>query len=73
MNKEIRALYTEDAIRVYQAYNENIANEAIKRGTFGIIFMKYIHVLMVRRDYHIIIRFGNKKFLCIKAYHLKLS
>ena len=35
MDKEIRALYTEDTIRVYQAYNENIANEAIIRGTFG--------------------------------------
>ena len=34
-NREIRAMYTEDTIRVYQAYNENIANEAIKRGTFG--------------------------------------
>lgn len=35
MNKEIRAFYTEDTIRVYQAYNEDIANEAVKKGTFG--------------------------------------
>lgn len=35
MDKEIRALYTKDTIRVYQAYNENIASEANKRGTFG--------------------------------------
>ncbi len=35
MDKEIRAFYMEDIIRVYQAYNEDIASEAIKRGTFG--------------------------------------
>lgn len=35
MDKEIRAFYTEDTIRVYQAYNEDIASEAVKRGTFG--------------------------------------
>lgn len=35
MNKEIRAFYTEDTIRVYQAYNADIASEAIKKGTFG--------------------------------------
>ncbi|MDE7478613.1 MAG: DUF4291 domain-containing protein [Lachnospiraceae bacterium] len=35
MKKEIRALYTEDTIRVYQAYNEVIASEAVKKGTFG--------------------------------------
>ena len=35
MDKEIRALYKEDTIRVYQAYNEEIANEALKKGTFG--------------------------------------
>lgn len=35
MNKEIRAFYTEDTIRVYQAYNESIADEAINNGTFG--------------------------------------
>ena len=35
MNKEIRAVYTEDTIRVYQAYNNIIANEAARRGTFG--------------------------------------
>ena len=35
MDREIRALYKEDTIRVYQAYNEHIANEAIKKGTFG--------------------------------------
>ncbi len=36
--KEIRALYNEKTIRVYQAYNERIANEAIKLGTFGPLF-----------------------------------
>lgn len=35
MGEEIRAFYTEDTIRVYQAYNEVIASEATKRGTFG--------------------------------------
>lgn len=38
MDKEIRAFYTEDTIRVYQAYNETIAHEAVKIGTFGIRF-----------------------------------
>ena len=33
--KEIRAVYTEDTIRVYQAYNEAIAKEAVSKGTFG--------------------------------------
>lgn len=35
MDREIRALYTEDTIRVYQAYNKRIANEAVNKGTFG--------------------------------------
>lgn len=35
MNKEIRALYTEDTIRVYQAYSKVIAGEAVENGTFG--------------------------------------
>lgn len=35
MNKEIRALYTENTIRIYQAYNKIIADEAVKKGTFG--------------------------------------
>ena len=35
MDNKIRAFYTEDKIRVYQAYNEDIVREAIKRGTFG--------------------------------------
>ncbi len=35
MNNEIRALYTNNTIRVYQAYNAMIAKEAIKKGTFG--------------------------------------
>lgn len=33
--KEIRALYNETTIRVYQAYNEKIADEAVKLGIFG--------------------------------------
>ena len=35
MEKEIRAVYTEDTIRVYQAYNKDIATEAVQNGTFG--------------------------------------
>lgn len=38
MNKEIRALYTEEIVRVYQAYNKVIADEAIQKGTFGSSF-----------------------------------
>ena len=34
-SKEIRALYTEKTIRVYQAYNKQIAEEAVRLGTFG--------------------------------------
>ena len=34
-SKEIRAIYTEKTIRVYQAYNEQIAEEAVRLGTFG--------------------------------------
>lgn len=32
--RQIRAVYTEDTIRVYQAYSHRIANPAIKAGTF---------------------------------------
>lgn len=32
---EIRAVYTENTIRVYQAYNKIIADEAVNNGTFG--------------------------------------
>lgn len=38
MNEEIRAFYTEDTVRVYQAYNKVIADEAVKNGTFGSSF-----------------------------------
>lgn len=38
MNKEIRAVYTEETIRVYQAYNKVIADEAVQKGTFGECF-----------------------------------
>ena len=31
MDKEIRASYTVDTIRVYQAYNKAIADEAVKK------------------------------------------
>ncbi len=34
-NTEIRAIYTDETIRVYQAYNEVIASEAVRLGTFG--------------------------------------
>lgn len=33
--KEIRAVYDDDTIRVYQAYSREIAEEAVKLGTFG--------------------------------------
>lgn len=32
---EIRAVYTDKTIRVYQAYSDEIADEALKKGTFG--------------------------------------
>ena len=35
MDNKIRAFYTEDKIRVYQAYNKIIASEAVMKGTFG--------------------------------------
>lgn len=35
MNNEIRALYTNSTVRVYQAYNNQIADEALINGTFG--------------------------------------
>lgn len=34
-NKEIRAVYDNETIRVYQAYNHRIADEAVKLGKFG--------------------------------------
>ncbi len=37
-SREIRALYTKDTIRVYQAYSKNIADEAVEKGTFGSSF-----------------------------------
>lgn len=33
--KEIRAIYTDETIRVYQAYSDTIADEAVRLGTFG--------------------------------------
>lgn len=33
--KEIRAYYNDETIRVYQAFNRLIAEEAVKKGTFG--------------------------------------
>lgn len=32
---QIRAVFTQETIRVYQAYSESIAGEAVKLGTFG--------------------------------------
>lgn len=37
-NKEIRAVYTEQTIRVYQAYSPVIPDEALRLGTFGAHF-----------------------------------
>lgn len=36
--KEINAFFNENTIRIYQAYSEGIANEAIRLGTFGQLF-----------------------------------
>ena len=36
--KEIRAVYTDETIRVYQAYNKTIAEEAVRNGPFGAHF-----------------------------------
>lgn len=36
--QEIRAFYDDSTIRVYQAFNETIANEAVQNGTFGSSF-----------------------------------
>lgn len=33
--KEIRAVFTESTVRVYQAYSPVIADEAVRKGTFG--------------------------------------
>ena len=38
--KKINALYNDSTIRVYQAYNSRIADEAIKLGTFGKSFKR---------------------------------
>lgn len=35
LHKEIRAVYDEEKIRVYQAYSDIIADEAVANGTFG--------------------------------------
>lgn len=35
MSNEIRAVYSKNTIRIYQAYDKNIAEEAVIRGTFG--------------------------------------
>lgn len=37
-NNEIRAIYTHETIRVYQAYSHDIADEAVRLGTFGTKF-----------------------------------
>lgn len=34
-NNEIRAVYSQETIRIYQAYSTDIANEAVMLGTFG--------------------------------------
>ena len=34
-NNEIRAVYSHETIRVYQAYSSDIADEAVMQGTFG--------------------------------------
>lgn len=38
--KEIRAVYTENTIRVYQAYSAHVAEEALMLGTFGTHFKR---------------------------------
>ncbi|ORX48073.1 hypothetical protein BCR36DRAFT_584392 [Piromyces finnis] len=34
-NKQVRAVYNENTIRVYQAYSKEIGEEAVRLGTFG--------------------------------------
>ena len=34
-DREIRAVYSQETIRVYQAYSHSIADEAVRLGTFG--------------------------------------
>lgn len=36
--KQIRAIYNDNTIRIYQAYNNTIANEAVNLGHFGLNF-----------------------------------
>lgn len=36
--REIRASFTDETVRVYQAYNRAIAEEAVRNGTFGVHF-----------------------------------
>ena len=38
--KTIRAVWTENTIRIYQAYNHFIASEAVRLGTFGTSFKR---------------------------------
>lgn len=38
--KKINAIYNDKTIRVYQAFNEQIATEAVKLGTFGESFRR---------------------------------
>lgn len=40
MTRRIRAVYNDNSIRVYQAYNNTIANEAIENGKFGLNFKR---------------------------------
>ena len=40
MTRRIRAVYNDNSIRVYQACNNTIANEAIENGKFGLNFKR---------------------------------
>lgn len=44
---EIRAVYSQDTIRIYQAYSAKIANEAVTMGKFGSKFKMCHHVRQI--------------------------
>ena len=47
MNNKIFAVYDEESIRVYQAFSDKIADEAISNGTYGDSFSLIVVLLRV--------------------------
>ncbi len=57
--KYINAVYNDETIRVYQAFNEKIATEAVELGTFGKSFkLKHegFEEIINMLSYHLIMR-----------------